>query len=104
MSKKRLLAIINNTKCPTDTESSDSDIEKIEGLFIFLDLCGLLIDFLQSTFPWKRSAQILEKKLVEKRTSKRLKKMLKRMERKPQKVSFNPISSLLDLNFLVYFR
>lgn len=33
ISKKRLLSIINNTKCPTDTESSDSgsDVEKIEG-------------------------------------------------------------------------
>ena len=29
MSTKRLLSIINNTKCPTDTES-DSDIERIE--------------------------------------------------------------------------
>lgn len=33
ISKKRLLSIINSTKCPTDTESSDSgsDVEKIEG-------------------------------------------------------------------------
>lgn len=33
ISKKRLLSIINATKCPTDTESSDSgsDVEKIEG-------------------------------------------------------------------------
>lgn len=31
ISKKRLLSIINNTKCPTDTDSSDSDIERIEG-------------------------------------------------------------------------
>lgn len=30
ISKKRLLSIINATKCPTDTESSDgSDVEKI---------------------------------------------------------------------------
>lgn len=29
ISKKRLLAIINDTKCPTDTESSDDDIEHI---------------------------------------------------------------------------
>lgn len=33
ISKKRLLSIINATKCPTDTESSDSgsEVEKIEG-------------------------------------------------------------------------
>lgn len=31
ISKKRLLSIINATKCPTDTESSDSDVENIEG-------------------------------------------------------------------------
>lgn len=33
ISKKRLLSIINATKCPTDTESSDSesDVEKVEG-------------------------------------------------------------------------
>lgn len=33
ISKKRLVSIINATKCPTDTESSDSgsDVEKIEG-------------------------------------------------------------------------
>lgn len=30
ISKKRLTAIVNATKCPTDTESSDSDVEKIE--------------------------------------------------------------------------
>lgn len=34
ISKKRLISIINATKCPTDTESSDSgsDVEKIEGM------------------------------------------------------------------------
>lgn len=34
ISKKRLVSIINATKCPTDTESSDSgsDVEKIEGM------------------------------------------------------------------------
>lgn len=34
ISKKRLLSIINGTKCPTDTESSDSDsdVEKVEGM------------------------------------------------------------------------
>lgn len=31
ISKKRLLSIINNTKCPADTDSSDSDVERIEG-------------------------------------------------------------------------
>lgn len=31
ISKKRLLAIINNTKCPTDTESSSDEDEKIIG-------------------------------------------------------------------------
>lgn len=33
ISKKRLLSIINATKCPSDTDSSDSnsDVEKIEG-------------------------------------------------------------------------
>lgn len=38
ISKKRLLSIINATKCPTDTESSDSgsDVEKIEGEFMQL--------------------------------------------------------------------
>lgn len=35
ISKKRLLSIINSTKCPTDTESSDSDVENIEGIGIF---------------------------------------------------------------------
>lgn len=30
ISKKRLASIINATKCPTDTESSDSDVEKVE--------------------------------------------------------------------------
>lgn len=36
ISKKRLLSIINATKCPTDTESSDSgsDVEKIEGTIL----------------------------------------------------------------------
>lgn len=33
ISKKRLLSIINSTKCPTNTDSSDSDVEKIEGRF-----------------------------------------------------------------------
>lgn len=34
ISKKRLLSIINATKCPSDTESSDSDsdVEKVEGI------------------------------------------------------------------------
>lgn len=34
ISKKRLLSILNANKCPTDTESSesDSDIEKVEGI------------------------------------------------------------------------
>jgi Caspase activity and apoptosis inhibitor 1 len=34
ISKKRLISIINNTKCPTDTESEDSDdsdVQKVEG-------------------------------------------------------------------------
>lgn len=30
ISNKRLLSIIDETKCPTDTEDSDSDVEKIE--------------------------------------------------------------------------
>ena len=34
ISKKRLLSIINSTKCPTNTDSSDSDVEKIEGIFL----------------------------------------------------------------------
>lgn len=33
ISNKRLLSIIDETKCPTDTEDSDSDVEKIEGEF-----------------------------------------------------------------------
>lgn len=35
ISKKRLLSIINNTKCPADTDSSDSDVERIEGKILF---------------------------------------------------------------------
>lgn len=31
ISKKRLLSIINAVKCPTDTESSDSEVDEIEG-------------------------------------------------------------------------
>lgn len=31
ISKKRLFSIINATKCPTDTESSDSEIDEIDG-------------------------------------------------------------------------
>lgn len=31
ISNKRLVSIIQATKCPTDTEDSDSDVEKIEG-------------------------------------------------------------------------
>lgn len=31
ISKKRLQSIINATKCPDDTDSSDSDVENIEG-------------------------------------------------------------------------
>lgn len=36
ISKKRLQSIINATKCPSDTESSDSgsDVEKIEGKYM----------------------------------------------------------------------
>lgn len=30
ISNKRLLSIIDETKCPTDTDDSDSDVEKIE--------------------------------------------------------------------------
>lgn len=30
ISKKRLSSIINATKCPSDTESSDSEVEKVE--------------------------------------------------------------------------
>lgn len=30
ISNKRLLSIIDETKCPTDTEDSDSDVEKID--------------------------------------------------------------------------
>lgn len=31
ISRKRLLSIINATKCPSDTDSSDSDVDKVEG-------------------------------------------------------------------------
>lgn len=32
ISKKRLQSIINATQCPDNTESSDSDVENIEGM------------------------------------------------------------------------
>lgn len=37
ISTKRLHSIIQNTKCPTDTESSSegSDVEKIEGMYCY---------------------------------------------------------------------
>lgn len=31
ISRKRLLSIINATKCPNDTDSSDSDVDRVEG-------------------------------------------------------------------------
>ncbi len=33
ISKKRLQSIINATKCPENTDSSDSDVENIEGIW-----------------------------------------------------------------------
>lgn len=40
ISTKRLLSIINATKCPTDTDTSDSDVEKVEGSVNWLILLG----------------------------------------------------------------
>lgn len=34
ISKKRLLSIINSTKCPANTDSSDSEVEKITGKYL----------------------------------------------------------------------
>lgn len=45
ISKKRLLSIINATKCPTDTEDSSSDVEKIEGYFHYFLAKRILSNF-----------------------------------------------------------
>ena len=34
ISKKRLLSIISATKCPANTDSSDSEVEKIDGKYL----------------------------------------------------------------------
>lgn len=62
ISKKRLVSIINATKCPTDTESSDSgsDVEKIEGMQLqnkYLQIETMKeywIGSFQSTFHWRK--------------------------------------------------
>lgn len=50
ISKKRLLSIINATQCPSDTESSDSDVEKIVE-HISLDEISSDDDFVSKTKP-----------------------------------------------------
>lgn len=69
ISNKRLLSVIDETKCPTDTEDSDSDVEKIEGACDGRTGCRRIsVTFFplgsQSTFPWRKSPRIRRTRFV----------------------------------------
>jgi ribosomal protein S13 len=64
ISKKRLTAIINNTKCPTDTESSDSDnsdIQKVDGHISLEEISSDSNDGVQKKLTKKASKNVPSK-------------------------------------------